>query len=329
MNEFYIVLGALLLILGIVDFIWTTLWVDGGAGPLTKRASNLIWNILRKASRDHPKAMSLSGPVILVMTLAMWIVLLWAGWTFLFAGNSTAIIHAQDKSPATWPERIYYTGYLIFTLGNGDFSPQGSVWQIATVLATGTGMLFITLGVTYLLSVLGAVTQKRAFSESVFGIGNNSMDIVKNAWNGQHFHNADFLLKEYSSQLSSITSQHKAYPILHYYYAEDKNEAVPLAVSVLDEALTIFYYGILPEHQPNRLLLIEARSSVHSYLDTLHSAKVKPSKEAPPFVDIETMQKEGFPVVSEHAYLDALNGLEERRKKLLGIVQANAFKWPL
>ncbi|ETP69393.1 two pore domain potassium channel family protein [Planococcus glaciei] len=328
MSEIYIIIGALLLLLGIMDFIWTTLWVDGGAGPLTEHLSHALWKVLWKMSRNYPKILSLSGPLILSMTLLMWIVLLWTGWTFVFAGNDQAIIHAQDKSPATWPERIYFTGYLIFTLGNGDFSPQGTVWQIATVCATGTGMLFITLGVTYLLSVLGAVTQKRAFAESVYGAGKTSAELVKNSWNGHNFHNVDFLLSKYSSQLSSITAQHKAYPILHHYYAEDKKEAVPLAVTILDEALTIFFYGIQLESQPNRLLVMEARSSIKSYLDTLYSAKIKPSNEVPPYSDLEELHNEGFPTVTKQEFLDSLEELEDRRKKLLGIIQYNALQWP-
>lgn len=329
MNEIYIIIGVLLLIMGIMDFIWTTLWVDGGAGPLTKRLSHTIWKFLWKISRSNPKILSLSGPLILSLTLLMWIVLLWIGWTFVFAGNDHSIINAQDNSPATWVERIYFTGYLIFTLGNGDFSPQGTVWQIATVCATGTGMLFITLGVTYLLSVLGAVTQKRAFAESVYGSGKTSIEWIKNSGNGEHFHNADFLLSKYSNQLSTITAQHKAYPILHYYYAEDKKEAVPIAVTILDETLTLFSYGIRPENQPNRLLVTEARSSIQSYLDTLYSAKVKPSKEVPPFDDIEKLHHEGFPTVPKQEFLDSLVALEDRRKKLLGIIQYNALKWPM
>ena len=328
MNELFVMIGALLLVLGILDFIWTTLWVDGGAGPLTDRLSTVIWKVLRKVSGDHPKILSISGPVILSMTLLMWIILLWAGWTLVFSGNGSAIVHSQDQSPATWTERIYFTGYLIFTLGNGDFTPRGAVWQIATVLATGTGMLFITLGVTYLLSVLGAVTHKRSFAESVHGVGKSGKALVKNSWNGRHFHNADLLLNELSSQLSRITAQHKAYPILHYYYAEDKNESVPSAVVILDDALTIYHFGMQQEYQPNQLLVAEARSSIQSYLNTLQAAKISPASGTTHSIDIEDLQKSGYPTVAKEDFRQALDGLGERREKLHKMLQANALEWP-
>lgn len=52
-------------------------------------------------------------------------------------------------NPAGTVERLYFTGYTVFTLGNGDFRPGAGTWQLATVAATGTGLVLITLAITY------------------------------------------------------------------------------------------------------------------------------------------------------------------------------------
>lgn len=44
-------------------------------------------------------------------------------------------------------------------------------------------MLFITLIVTYILSVLDAVTQKRSFAMGVSGLGKQGTETVKKGWN--------------------------------------------------------------------------------------------------------------------------------------------------
>lgn len=328
MNTFVLIAGILIILAAIIDFIWTTLWVDGGAGPLTDRLSSMIWKIMRKTSGDHPKILSLAGPFILTATLVMWILLLWAGWSMVFSGEESAVVNLTDKSIATWVERVYYAGYLIFTLGNGDFAPNGSVWQIATVIATGTGMMFITLGVTYLLSVLSAVTSKRSFAESVLSIGDTAGEIVRNSWDGQDFHNIDLLLNSFSSQLSTITSQHNAYPILHYYFAEKTMESNPLAVILLDETLTVFCFGIPEKYQPNRLLLHEMRKSVKSYLKTMDSAAFADDGDEPPYPDLNELRIAGIPVVQEDEYHEALKDLSEHRQKLSGLVRVSAVKSP-
>lgn len=42
MNEGYIIAGLLLLTAGMIDFLWTTLWLESGAGPITRCLSALL-----------------------------------------------------------------------------------------------------------------------------------------------------------------------------------------------------------------------------------------------------------------------------------------------
>lgn len=328
MTVFYFLAGTILLIAGIVDFIWTTLWVDGGAGPITKKLSALIWKVMRKVSKDRSKILSLAGPLMLFVTLLSWIALIWTGWTLIFASDPSSFSDTEDNGPVSWANRIYFAGYLVFTLGNGDYSPHEGFWQIASVLATGTGLIFITLGVTYFLSVLGAVSAKHAFSESVSGLGENSSEVVLNAWNGKDFHNIDLLLNTYASQMSMLTAQHNAYPILHYYHADQDKEALPSSVALLDEALTLFICGIRDDAMPNKLLIKETRFSINSYLETLLPAYVKPSENSPSSPDLNILREAGLPTVSDDIYQENLTRLDDRRKSLLGMVQENARKWP-
>lgn len=197
MNSVYLVLGVSVLVVGISNLLWTTLWVEGGAGPLTSRLMSWTWRMLRVIGDQNPRLRSLTGPLIFVVSLLVWIVLLWGGWTLIFASTEDALIDTLSRGSISWIDRIYFTGYTIFTLGNGDFAPQNDVWQIATVLTTANGMLFITLTVTYILSVLDAVTQKRSFATGVSGLGTNGVSIVQTSWNGSEFKGLDFPLNTY------------------------------------------------------------------------------------------------------------------------------------
>lgn len=328
MNLPYLVLGGVLLVGAFVDILWTTLWVDGGAGPLSSRLSTGVWRGLRTVSRGRSRALSLAGPIILVLTLSMWVGLIWAGWTFIFAGGGNTLIDTREGGPVSWTGRAWYVAYTMFTDGNGDFTPNGGIWQMASSFTTASGMLFVTLGVSYILSILGAVAEKRAFAKSVTGLGDRSEAFLRTGWNGEEFRDLDLPLNTLSSNLGLLAEQHKSYPILHYYHSEEPTDSAAMAVVILDEALTLFKFGVPDDKQPNSALVETARSSTQDYLQTLNAAFIQPADEAPPPPDLDRLRDEGIPTASDEEFEDALDELDERRRKLLATVEADAWYWP-
>jgi len=83
-------------------------------------------------------------------------------------------------------------------------------------------MLFVTMGVSYVLSVLGAVSNKRSFASSVSGLGVDSETVVCSAWDGEDFDGLHLPLNSLASRLDTLADQHKSYPILHYYHSESR-----------------------------------------------------------------------------------------------------------
>lgn len=327
MSLLYVLLGILILTAGIIDLPWTTLWVEGGAGPLTSRVMKGTWRTFRKVGSHHSRFLSLSGPLILGFSLLVWTVLLWIGWTFIFAGTENALIDTQNPGPISWIERFYFTGYTIFTLGNGDFVLRDGIWQIATVFATASGMLFVTMSVTYVLSVLDAVTQKRSFASSVSGLGTQSDVIVRTSWDEGEFQGLDLPLNSFISELSTLTTNHKAYPILHYFHSEQDAQSPVVTVTVLDEALTLLKFGISERDHPPELILNNARSTIQRYLDMLSSA-VPSADQTPSAPDLEVLRKNGIPTVSDDEFTESLEKLTDRRRQLLGLIEADARQWP-
>lgn len=328
MEMFYLIIGILILFGTVIDLIWTTLWVDGGAGPLSRRLMTAAWKALKKSKLKNDRLLSLAGPIILVLTLCTWVVLIWGGWTLIFAGDANSLIDTRNAGPISWYERIYFVAYSLFTMGNGDFSPNGSVWQILTSLTTGSGMLFLTLAASYVISVVGAVADKRSFASSVFGLGSEVIPIVKKMWDGENFDQLNLLMVTFASQLSSVTQQHKAYPLLHFYHSAEKKEATAVAVSLLDETLSIVYFGTMDEVRYNQGIIDEVRSTVGDYLETLHEAFIEPADRIPELPDLKSLREAGLPVISIEEFEENMTEVSERRKKLLGGVSADSWQWP-
>jgi hypothetical protein len=151
---------------------------------------------------------------------------------------------------------------------------------------------------------------------------------VKRSWNGSDFNSIDLFLKDQSSQLTTLTQQHKAYPILHYYHTQEKEQSSSIAVAIFDEALTVYEFGVKEGKKPNSVWIQEGRSSVKDYLDTLHTVFFKPASSTPPPLDLTPLREEGLPVISTQEFNISLSNLVKRREKLLGLVEADALEWP-
>ena len=163
MNVLLLILGLLLVLLSLIDALWTALWVDGGAGPVTNQITNGVWWVMIKlirTKRNH--RLSLAGPMIQTVTVFVWVGLLWAGWLLMFSADSTSLVYARtpEPQPGNLIDRIYFVAFTISTMGNGDIYPSRGGWEIVASFATLSGMLLITMVVSFLLSVIGGVTTK-------------------------------------------------------------------------------------------------------------------------------------------------------------------------
>jgi len=324
----FLVVGLALLVVTIVDILWTTLWVDGGSGPLSSRLATWIWRGLRHLGGTRSRILSLAGPIILMATLVTWVGLIWGAWTLIFAGGENALLATHDDVPVTWTGRLFFVAYTMFTMGNGDFYPPAGVWQVAASLTTASGMLFVTMGVSYVLSVLGAVSNKRSFASSVSGMGTDSETVVRSAWDGEDFDGLALPLNSLASQLETLADQHKSYPILHYYHSERSKQASAMAVAVFDESMTILLFGVPAEVRPAPPLVENARSASQNYLETLNNSFIQSAEEPPPPPDLDRLRAAGIPTVTDSEFAAELDELTERRRKLLGVVNGDAWHWP-
>ncbi|API88241.1 hypothetical protein BKP56_02515 [Marinilactibacillus sp. 15R] len=329
MRWIFYIIGFAIILLTIIDLVWTTLWVDGGAGPLSKRVAETLWKIFDKLGKKNSKFYDFTGPITLVSTLLSWSLMIWIGFALFFNGDVNSITNTSNPdAPVFWYERFYFTGFTLFTLGIGDYAPAIGFWQIVTTLNSAAGILFLTLCASYIISVVDAVVQKRSLATSITSLGIKSTDIIAKTWNGQDFHNIDLVLVDISSKISSLTQQHHAYPLLHFYHSRKADESASVAIASLEDTLTILLYGMKEENLANTLLIKSAKSSIGTYLESLTEAFVDAADEVPDVPDFSPLIKQELPLVSDHELEIIFKEHIEVRKKLLGAVRVDHQKWP-
>lgn len=328
MSILLISLGIIILTYTTFDVLITTLTVGGG-GPITSRISSGIWWLVLQIHhrKSNHRLLSITGLVLLTGIALAWYFLTWAGWTFIFCAENSAVVNASSKIPADTWERIYFVGYNISTLGMGDFQAQGRIWQIVTAISSASGFFLVTLSIAYLLPIVSAASEKRAFAIYISSLGGTADEILVRAWNGQDF-------KDLSSHLSSLTptltqqgEKHLAYPILHYFHSVERARSLALSLIALDEALTLLQYGIPDKYQPEPAVLGAARRASAAFLKTLKSAYLEPASYNPQLPSLELLRSKGIPTVSDEEFFESTKIITKRRRLLLALAENDGWNW--
>lgn len=329
MNEFLLVLGVLTTLFGIIEGLWTTIWVDGNSSPFTGRFTTVFWKIFRKIiPKKKDKLLSLAGPIILATTIVLWIMFIWLGWTLIFYSDPSSILVKSTNSSPDFTDVIWYIAYTMFTVGNGDFIPQGDFWQVLSSLVAFSGMGMVTLGITYIFQVISAVNNKRAFASEVTGIGDTAEEFVTRQWTGDNFGAIELQLNSLSGQLAKLNEQHMAFSILHYYHAAREEKSMDVAIAILDDSLSIIKYGFPDDKLPPETILRSARKSVETFLTTVKKAFINASENDPPKLNLSFLRDKGIAVKRDEDFYEGLKEVEKRRRLILGLIDNGGWIWP-
>lgn len=320
------VLGILLIVVAGVDAVLTTISLGGG-GPLTTYVARGLWAILprRRSGGGSSIHSKLVGPSILLALFAVWALLFWVGWALLFLSASDAVVNSKTGAPAGLWDRAYYAGYLLTTLGIGDYRPQGTFFQLITPVAAGSGFFLITLAVTYLLSVLSAVIAKRQLAFSILSLGRTPAEMILRSWTHSGFSQLASQVDELSEDVVMLAQQHLAYPVLHYFQTEDVRMSPTVALAVLDEALSLLLHATPAEHRPDPPSLLRTRLAIELFAETV--APHQDTGGTPPPPALEPLRDGGVPVVDDSTFHASLEELRPRRQRLARILENEGWQW--
>lgn len=329
MNILLLLLGIAVVFWSIVEAFWTIIWIVGDSAPITSRFTTFTWRLFRTIfSKKQQRILSLAGPLILFFTILLWLLFLWLGWTLIFYADLSSIASTRSDVTPDFTDVLWYIAYCLFTIGNGDFTPNGDAWQVLSSMVGLNGMLMITLSVTYFLQVVSAVVNKRSFASQVTSVGNSSEEFVLKFWNGRDFKAIEFQLSALSQQLATLNEQHLAFPILHYYHTTSEQKSQGRAIAILYDALLLLEHGVEEIACPTQAYTHSTLESGKSFLNTLKTAFIDKAEEVPPQPSLFKLHRAGVPTLPEQEFYLELEKQKENRKLILGLIENDVRQWP-
>ena len=327
-------MSAILAILGVIiitcislDLILTTIH-SGGAGFIAGPLSAWIFHSVKVIcgnNRSH-WLLNYAGLIVVFVVLTFWVAGLWIGFDLLYLAREDSLIAQSTGKSASFWEKFYYAGYSLSTLGIGDVVPNSDGYRVITILNALTGLVLITLSVTYLVPVLSAVSFKRKLSTFIYHMGGTPVEILRNGWDGKQFTYLEPCLQELNGMILLYSENHLVYPVLHYFHRNKEKFSTQLNLVKLDEALTIALNVFPRESLGNPLLFESTKKSLTTYLGTVGHAFVKPADEVPP-AKYEEELKRHFEGVDYKYDSQAFESQQERRKLLLQLVRTDGQEW--
>lgn len=328
MNVFVFGLGVILLIITAADLINTSLSARG-AGFITRRLTKSIWKFLLRLTknRGNRKILEKSGSIILVSILINWLLLIWFSASLMFISQVDSLKNVETNTSTTIVSKIFYTGYTLSTLGLGDIEPHGSLWEILTSTLSFTGLILISIAITYLIPVVSAEIEKRKISVYITTLGSSVDEILLNHWDGKTFYRLEQAFSNLTPMIILHAQSHKAYSVLHFFHTSNKKEAFVLNLTNLDETLTILLHDIPEINRPSQHILIGLRKAISSYLETLPVAFISPSDTTPPLFSLNKLIDAGVPIQEGKEIAHKYQRIVSRRRLLMALVNDDGWEW--
>lgn len=329
MDWFLFLTGLLVLILTLLDISLTAL-SSNGAGYLTDLLCRGVWEGLKKtANNDGSKRyLEKSGILIIGLLLFLWIGLIWLGHTLIFAADPGSILHDSTYETADFWEKMYTVGYLLSTMGLGDYVLSTSAWKIYAAVVSFSGLILLTTFVTYLIPVLSAEIEKKNLSLFISCFGNSVADLLQKQFNGENFDRFNDLIVEVEQPIIAHGQKHLAYPILNYFHNSDRAKSFILNLTILDESIYLLLYHVEPARRPDTERLMRLRRAINTFLTANHELFVKPASKPLPPPDLAALQAKGLPLttVPPDPPVESRQDIDKRRKLLRSLIEFEGWR---
>lgn len=232
----FLLLGFGILITTFFDFFHTTL-SGQGFGFMTGALNKLVGKLIIR--NRNKLVFKYSGILHLLITTLFWLVMLIIGTLLLYISSPNMVINSETQIPATFLERLYYTGFVISTLGIGDFIPGNSLSRIITTFLSFSGFILLTTALTYLISVVNTVLQKKQLAIYISTLGTDINEIYSTVMTPKGINTIVENSNSIREMIIRNSSNYIFFPIVQYYLSANKGASLELQIVRLYEVLVI------------------------------------------------------------------------------------------
>lgn len=217
--------GVVLVLIALND-VFHTLLRPAATGRLSALVFRAVWALTR-----HPRRVSsISGPLTILSTIAMWLILVTVGWALIYLphfpdGFAYSGIEAGDYHPLA--EALTFSLVALTTLGLGDVIPADPLIRLLTPLEALTGFALLSAAVAWFMQLFPALSRRRAFAIDLTSLHEAGVTTPPGQLSDER---AASVIRGVSQSLTAVTADLVQNPEIFYFTEKDETLSAPRAL---------------------------------------------------------------------------------------------------
>ena len=262
MDLLLIVVGVLLIFAGLLDIFFAVLHYDG-FGFLSSRLYKGLFEAVRFLARPMPRrlralGLSMAAPLMVPVTITLWIVLVLVGYAFVYYAGMMGGGSFNFSNPSLEPsfgEALYASGTAISTLGFGDVTPTGGLYQALAVSEALIGFGILTLAISYVVGVYGVLQQLGVTSAGLLHQAEDTaepLSILRPHFPDGEPRGIESQVVTHHRSLVEIYEGLRRYPIVYYYHSRRAYRSLPYTFRMIGGVIGALRWGSPKDTRPER-----------------------------------------------------------------------------
>lgn len=240
--------GVVLILLVFYDIYSTILRATKHPGLFSELLNRGLWWIATRLTakfdrRLRHRILSSVGPLLMPLLIGTFILVLLTGFALIFLPRMESSFKVDNVADGNLIlQAFYFSGITLLTIGYGDILPTTGITRLAAVIEGASGIAIISLSITYLLTVYGALERKRAVALKFYHQARQGADIsgfISSHFARGRFHSLTLSLREATHDLQELLESHLEHPVIHYFHPLEVYKGLPRALFVVLETVAI------------------------------------------------------------------------------------------
>jgi hypothetical protein len=196
-------------------------------GPLLQPQLWRLWRWVGTRAIQPPireSMLAAFGPLMVLMSLVLWVGLLVVGYGLVLYGLRTQIHpHLAGLGSA-----FYFSGASLLTVGYGDIAPVGPVTRVLVVVEAANGLGVVALVISLLFSLYGSFQRREVLVitlDAIAGAPPSGLQLLENCARLGTRKQLERVFGDWTQWSAEVLESHLAYPVLTYFRSSHDNEA--------------------------------------------------------------------------------------------------------
>ena len=240
-------IGIVLVLVALIDIFQTVILPRPIIGSRVGLSRSIVgftwrawrWYCLRLAPSPRERRLALYAPSVLVLTLAIWVLVLMVGYGLvLYALRDEAHPALVDVWTA-----IYFAGTSLLTIGFGDVVVTSALGRAVAVMAGASGLVVVALTITFVFS-LYAFFQRRellvtTLDQRAGGAPPSGVALLETHGTLGMTGDLARIFADWEIWAAEVLDSHLAYPLLGFFRSSHDNESWVSALGAMLDAATL------------------------------------------------------------------------------------------